>query len=125
MSLTKLFLLMGFVSSLLIAGIIYNKIGGASYVTYSEVRSIDRLCQRDVEKMLETFAKEAQGNETLYFKLFKDCLKECRDYLIESRLKKINQTQGEVFKQSSPQCLDKNRLPLEYQQYYFKDTRSK
>ena len=115
---------MGFVSSLLIAGIIYHKIGGASYVTYSEVRAIDRLCQRDVEKMLETFAKDAKGNEVLYFNLFKNCLKECRDYLIESRLKKINQQSAE-FKQSSPQCLDKNRLPMEYQQYYFKDLRSK
>jgi hypothetical protein len=117
MSLTRLFLLMGSVSLLMMGAIVYNKIGGASYVTVSEVRSIDRLCQRDVEKMLETFAKEAKGDERTYMSLFKSCLNECRTYLADSRLKKIQNQKVEVKK---PQCLAKEKLPKEYHDYYFK-----
>jgi len=90
LSLKQLFWLMGSVSALMIAALLYTKRAHPDHVSVAEVRAIDRLCQRYADDIMSKLSKE-QGAEDQerFFKGIHECLASCRTYLVTSRAKGV------------------------------------
>lgn len=80
---------MGSVSTLMIAALLYSKLGAKGHVSFGEVRAIDRLCQRHADGIMQGII-EREGpirDEESFLKQVHHCLTECRAYLVTSRAK--------------------------------------
>ncbi len=84
MSLRTLFLLMGLVSALMIAGVIYMKVLHPSHVSMAERRSIDRMCDTHCSMIAEDQAKLTSGDEEL-MRAARKCVSDCVARMIVSR----------------------------------------
>jgi len=104
-SLKQLFWLMGTVSALMIAALLYTKLGRTGHVSFGEVRAIDRLCQRHADEIMKGLIEQegAIKDEGAFLKKVHRCLSECRVYLVASRAK--GSATGEAPK--IPACLTK------------------
>ena len=109
MSLKTLFILMGLVSTSMIAAVIYTKILHPSYITVAETRAIDRLCQRQSDDIMSHWIKKKQlkkinpSSEQKFYKQIHGCLAQCRSYLIQSRSKGVKL--GKQAPLHIPECL--------------------
>ena len=90
LSLKQLFWLMGSVSTLMIAALLYTKRAHPGHVSVAEVRAIDRLCQRYADDIMSKLSQE-QGveDQEQFFKGIHECLASCRTYLVTSRAKGV------------------------------------
>ena len=105
MSLKQLFLLMGSVSFLMVVAVVYTKVGRPGYVSYGEVRAIDRLCQRSADDIMSKLVKsksKSLQSERAFIAQIHTCLKACRSYLIQSRAKGVHSGESPV---AIPECL--------------------
>ena len=103
-SLKQLFWLMGSVTTLMIAALLYTKLGARGHVSFGEVRAIDRLCQRQADGIMKEII-DHEGpiqDEGAFLKRVHHCLTECRAYLVTSRAKGDPAQRGEL---KIPACL--------------------
>lgn len=103
-SLKQLFWLMGTVTTLMIAALLYSKLGAKGHVSFGEVRAIDRLCQRQADGIMRGII-DREGpikDEATFLKRVHHCLTECRAYLVTSRAKGGVAMKGEL---KIPACL--------------------
>lgn len=80
MSLRTLFLLMGLVTSAMIAGLIYTKILRApddAQVSMAEQRAIDRVCDVQCSDRATELSKQARSPDELQ-SLARQCVAQCR-----------------------------------------------
>ena len=109
MSLRTLFILMGLVSTSMVAAVIYTKILHPSYITVAETRAIDRLCQRQSDDIMSHWIKKKQlkkidtSSEQKFYQQIHSCLAQCRSYLIQSRSKGVALGKQEPL--HIPECL--------------------
>ena len=87
LSLKQLFVLMGSVSALMVAALVYTKLYHPEHVSVAEVRSIDRLCQRYADDIMENLTRQGVKEEPVFFRQIHECLAACRAYLVTSRAK--------------------------------------
>lgn len=89
MSLRTLFILMGLVTSAMIAGVIYTKVlrdPADAQVTLGEQRAIDRVCDVQCSDRAGALNKVATSAEQLE-KLARTCVADCRVELREKYLR--------------------------------------
>jgi hypothetical protein len=85
MSLRTLFLLMGLVTSAMVAGVIYTKVlrePGEGHVSMAEQRAIDRVCDIQCADQASALSKTAQTPDELEA-LARSCVADCRVNLRE------------------------------------------
>lgn len=90
-SLRLLLILMGSVSLLMTVAVVVVKVQNPSYITVSEVRAIDRLCQRHADDMMSRIAEQASASQDTFLQRLHQCMGECRTYMIDSRTKLVSQ----------------------------------
>lgn len=85
MSLRLLFLLMGLVTAVMIAGVVYTKVISPSpELTVGEQRSVDRVCDTRCGSLADQIAAESEGPEDLQRRV-RVCLEECKAQLGKAR----------------------------------------
>ena len=109
MSLKSLFILMGLVSTSMIAAVVYTKVVNPTYITVAEVRAVDRLCQRQADDIMSHLQKKIKlkvtdiASEKKFYNQIHKCLAQCRSYLVQSRSKGVKL--GEQTPLQIPECL--------------------
>jgi len=89
LSLKQLFALMGAISALMVAALLYTKAYHPEHVSLAEVRAIDRLCQRSADDIMENLTRQGVTEERVFFRQIHECLAACRAYLVTSRAKGV------------------------------------
>lgn len=87
-SLRRLFIVMGIVTTALIAAVVYTKIirpPADRPISVAEMRSIDRVCDTRCVTQMRQMAEETEGDAALK-KRVKQCLTDCRRQLSGGRL---------------------------------------
>ena len=79
--------LMALVSTLMIAALFHRKMNEENFISYGELRAIDRLCQRHVDQLVADLHKEHNGEATKVRAGLRRCMEACREELIDFRLK--------------------------------------
>ena len=89
LSLSRLFMLMGGVSALMVGALLYTKLYQPGHVSLAEVRAIDRLCQRYADDIMTNISRQGVKEEPVFFRQIHECLAACRVYLVTSRAKGV------------------------------------
>ncbi|MEE2644599.1 MAG: hypothetical protein VYD19_06665 [Myxococcota bacterium] len=79
--------LMALVSTLMIAALFHRKMNEENFISYGELRAIDRLCQRHVDQLVADLHKQHNGEVTEVRAGLRRCMEACRTELIDFRLK--------------------------------------
>jgi hypothetical protein len=93
----------------MIGAVIYTKVIQPTHISVAEVRSIDRLCQRQADDIMSrllkkiTFTTDDTKSEQFFYRQIHICLSKCRKYLVQSRSKGV--TIGVQNPLSIPKCL--------------------